>query len=596
MLKVIQEIQEILQNIVEERYNIKDSKPLLSPPTNSEHGDLYTNISLQICGQVKKSPMEVAKDIQSSFKENQYIKEVIEDIVVAKPGFINLIFKDSFLAAELKQIDGDFGKNDNGKGKKIMVEFGQPNTHKEMTLGHIKSAITGLSIARLFEFNGYEVIKANYFGDIGMMVAKTVWGLIHLHDSSFDAPNIKDNEREVIEKELFAIKEKEGLIAVAKYFTKAYVFANKRFKEDKESEEEIKEINAKIYEKENTNIYQLYQSTRELSIEYQDYVFEQLGIHYDVQYPETEVFKRGEIIVSENIGKVFVRDKDAVIFPGEKYNLHRWVFLTSQGLPSYSGKELGLAQRKFEDYPDIDFCIITTSVEQIAYFDAVIKALELIKPELKGKYRHVAFGWLLLDGKKTSTRMGKNFSYQDMLSELIEMSKEKMKGKYDYTEKEKDSIAENVALTSLKFGILSHEMHKDVNYNPEEFLNMSGYSGVYILYAYARTQGILSNADIDYQKDIDLSNLQSKEEIRLIRKILQFQYVVEVVLKDYSINLICSYLYELSDLFNNYYATEKILGGDDQKLVQSRLFLIKACEVTLKNGMHILGVTPFERM
>ena len=278
-----------------------------------------------------------------------------------------------------------------------MVEFVQPNTHKAFHVGHIRSVISGLAMVGLYRTLGYEVVKVNYYGDVGMHVAKTIWGYLKKGGKPDNFDEINEHER-------------------MEYLADCYVYASNLFKEDSEIEGEIREINNKVYSKEDPEITEIYTQTRSWSLEHLNSVFHELGVSY-----ESSIFEAALKIVDEYKDKILEESEGALIYNGKKEGLTTWVFLTKEKLPTYSAKDLGLAFAKFRDF-DLDLGVVTTSVEQKDYFEVIIRALEKIRPDLEGKYKHVPFGWILLNNRKTSARMGGVIYGMDILKEVKDVA------------------------------------------------------------------------------------------------------------------------------------------------------------------------------
>lgn len=586
---VEREIQAELYKAFEQRIPLDSID--VSITKNSKYGDYFTTVAMRVSSRFGKSPIELAGEIVGK------LSGVINKAEVAHPGFINIYVSKDLSKEIINQYNDRYGRSDIGKGKQMMVEFGQPNTHKALQLGHFKSAITGLPIANLYENLGYEVIKANFFGDIGMQVSNCLWGVINRNGTWYSKFNSEDLQE--IKDNLESIIESDGIDAAALYLDKSYVLG-RNLSEQKESvKEECKDINRKIYEKSDENIVELYEFTRDISIRHQDKAFKELGVEYDVQYPESVVWELGKSIVLENVGKVFVEDAGAIIFEGDKFGLQRWVFLNSEGFPTYSGKDLGLAVKKLKDYPNLDLAIITTSVEQNAYFRAVIKALELIFPEMQGKYKHLGFGWLLFENKKMSSKTGKNVKYTDLIHQANEVARKMVSQEKGYSEEQAENIASTVAMGALKFGILSHEFHKDINWDLDKFMSMTGFAAPYILYTYARGRSILSVCNFEYDEmyKINLEGiLENDIELELLKKIGEFPELVKSAGLNISPHLLCRYIYELSDIFNRFYGEFKIHNEENEVVKEGRLRLTHIATDIIKRGMNILGINTVEQM
>lgn len=554
----------------------------LGKTQDDKFGDLTTNIALKISKEIGKNPREIAEELKLQIIN--YKLQIIDKVEVAGPGFLNFYLSKNTFHQNLENIlqsKEKYGKWQLGEGKKVMVEFGQPNTHKAFHVGHLKSAITGLGVVKLFETLGFKVIKANFYGDVGLHVAKCIWGFIEKSkDNSFSE----------------SILNEENPHSRMKLLDSCYVFGAKSFKENPDSEKVIREINKKIYSKEDPELNKIYEQTRDWSLQHLNSIFSDLGVVYDRQYPESEVYPLGVEKVKENIGKIFVEDKGAIILPGEKYGVSTWVFITNEGNPTYSAKDYGLATKKFEEYPDLVLSVYTTSVEQIAYFKGVFKALELTDEKYLGKLVHEPFGWMLReDKKKFSSRLGETIKGIDILNEAKELSLKKITDSKSYELDDADSISKAVSVAGLKFLILSHELHKDISYDPEEFLNPEGFSGPYVLYAYVRSKSILRQAgDINYEIRITNYELNS-DELALLKILYQYPQVTLQAGKTLSPHLIAFYLFELAQSFNKFYKENKVLV-DDENIKNFRLQLVEAVSIVLKNGLNLLGIDTVEQM
>lgn len=588
--QLISKIHEALSKVVFDTWEIEISSKVVDG--RSKVADISSIVAMVIASKVGKDVYDVAQEIVDKLPKIDGVRK----IDVEKNGYINFYVESSSIKSLVNQYTSEFGSSDIGKGKKMMVEFGQPNTHKALQLGHFKSAVTGLPIANLYRNLGYEVIKANYFGDIGLQVSNCIWGIINRNGTWYSQFSKEDLEE--IKENLAGIVSEKGIDEAAKYLDQSYVLGRKLSTEKENVLEEVRDINMKIYNRSDELIIELYEYTRDISIKHQDKAFKELGVEYDVQYPESVVWKLGKQIVLDNVGEIFVEDDGAIIFEGEKHGLQRWVFLTSAGFPSYSGKDLGLAITKFKEYPDLDLAIVTTSVEQNAYFKALIKALELIDSSFIGKYKHIGFGWLLFKNKKMSSKTGNNVKYTDLIAEAEDIARKNISSEKDYSEEQKDGIAHTIAMGALKFAILSHELHKDINWDIDKFMSMNGFAAPYILYSYARGRSILSSCDYVYSNDeVSLDDLLNSDiELSLLKKIGEFPDLVKSAALGISPHLVCRYLYELSEFFNRFYGEFNIQNEKDGRVKESRLRLVHITTDVIKKGLDILGIDTVEQM
>ncbi len=570
-------LKAFVANVLREEYDLElePEDVEITRTQDDKFGDLTTNVALRYAKELQVQPREIAQKIVESIAE---VHGIIHKAEIAGPGFINFYFNPAWLVGLPPSIltsSRPYGSHSAVNGQ-VMVEFGQPNTHKAVTVGHVKSWIVGLCVCRMLESIGYKVIQTNYFGDVGLHTAKSTWAFLKRgKPDDFDSWNVADQ---------------------MKYIAEGYVYGNKQYTEDETAREEIKQINKKIYAKSDPELYMTYLYLKELSIRHQEEVENMLGVDYHRQYPESEVASDGVEIIKNNIGKVFTEDQGAVIFEGEKYGLNRWVFLTSEGLPSYSGKDMGLAFKKYHEYPNTSIFLHMTSVEQNDYFKALFKAVELVEPELTGKYFHLGFGWLLMNNKKFSSRLGNAPSGIDVVEETISYSEQKISETKTYSEEETKRIAHMVGIAGLKFLILSHEFHKDSNYDPDQFLDPEGFSGPYIMYAYVRTQSILKQEEsIVHAGETSQGYEPNGIELRLLKELAFFPQVTFDAAKTISPHKIAHYLFNLAQLFNQFYRENKVIT-DDQAMKTFRLQLTQSIGTVLNNGMYLLGIETINRM
>ncbi|MCA9386444.1 arginine--tRNA ligase [Candidatus Dojkabacteria bacterium] len=571
-------IAKLFSDIIKNKYSI-DIVVQVERPNDSSHGDLAVNVAMQLSGKLNQNSREIAQELISEISDDSKKELYIDSLEIAGPGFINIklstkVFKDILL--DIIDKEDKFGTSNFGQSKKVMVEFGQPNTHKAFHVGHLKSAVSGLSMVKLHENLGFDVIKANYYGDVGMHVAKSTWGWLNTEKPT-DFDNLNVHEK-------------------MKFIDDCYVKASKEFSENKEVEEQIRKINKDIYDEVDNLETKTYKELRKISLDHQKELWKELGVEYDREYPESEIYKKALEIVEEYKDTVFEESDGAIIYNGEKEGLTTWVFLTSEGNPTYSAKDLGLAHKKFEEYPDLYKGIVTTSVEIADYFKVVIHILNKIMPETKDRYFHIPFGWMLQGGRKFSSRMGGSIKGTDILDEVKAIAYKKISDLKDYSEEEKQEIVNYVANAGLKFLILSHEFHKDFSYDPDQFLSFEGFSGPYILYTYARAKSILRKAETEISKEVSDNSLNSESELIVLKTLSEYPEVAFNAGINITPHTVANYLYDLAGKFNSFYTEHSVLKAESNEDKNARLLLATATATVLKNGLNLLGIETAEKM
>ena len=564
-------LKEEIKKVVLAQYPDVEIKSITVEPSDN-FGDYASNVALVLAGQVDKKPREIAEEITEKLQEAK-IKD-IKKIDVAGPGFVNFYLSDEFFIKEVESIlvfGHGYGTNEKFKGKKVMVEYTDPNPFKAFHIGHLMTNIIGESLARLLEFSGATVFRANYQGDVGMHVAKALWGM------QKTLKNMPEEDEDINKK-----------IA---YLGCAYVLGANAFKDDEEAQKQIKEINKKVYSLSDKEINRLYKIGRKWSMEHFEILYKKLGTKFNHYFFESETFKEGTRIVKENLEKgVFEKSDGAVIFPGGKYGLHDRVFLNSEGLPTYEAKDIGLAKLKYETEPT-DKSIVITANEQSEYFKVLIEALRHIYPEIAEKMAHIGHGMMRVPSGKMSSRKGNIITGESILEGTIDMVRSKMTIE-DIEENEKNLIAQVVGVGAIKFSILRHVIGKNIIYDENKSLSFEGDSGPYIQYTIARARSILRKAE---EANIKMDTKTNVSGITDVERLLhRFPAVIERAMKEQGPHLVCVYLLELASAFNSYYAKYPILKGGDE--APYRLSLARAVSQVLSNGLYVLGITAPERM
>ncbi len=541
------------KSIVECGYTVPENLVVEHP--HEPFGDFATNAALLIAKSIGKDPLEVAEKISQKLKSLK-LRE-IEDVSVAKPGFINIVLSNTILDFYVnKAISKDFGRSEMLKGKKIIVEYTDPNPFKVFHMGHLMPNVIGESFSRVVEYLGAKVIRVNYQGDVGIHVASAVWSLLR------EKPSNLDN----------------------KVLGQMYAKGVSAYKNDKKSRKEIEVINKKIYEGGDEEINSWYKKGREISLKHFEIIYKRLGTKFDDYFFESQTGKIGLKKIEEN-KDIFENDDDALIFRGEKFNLHTRVFINSAGLPTYEAKELGLLFLKEEKYnPDLSFTV--TANEKKEYMRVLDKVIEIISPEIRAKTEHIFNGIMKFSSGKMSSRTGNVVSAEDFLDNI----KNEVKNKSSKNSDEKNF--DFIAVCAAKYAILKQSASKDIIFDVNKEISFEGDSGPYIQYSLVRAKSILKKEN-KISKLLSITNKNVYDYKPLKRIIYQFEEEVIRAYKDRSSHGIAKYLLELSSTFNTWYVSEKILGSDNEK---EKLRLVRSVSNTIENGLDLLGIKSVENM
>ena len=561
------EVLKILNKVVK---GIDLDKTLETPP-DPRFGDMASSVCFSLSKKLKKPPQAIAEEIVKKIKipKGSSITKL-----EAKAGYINFFFDYSKIAKlSLKKIlkeKNSYGSSSTGKKKKIMVEFAHPNTHKSFHIGHLRNICIGESVCRILEFTGHKVFRTNYQGDIGPHVAKCLWGFINLHKRK-------------------APKENRG-----DWLGQVYAEAARKFDEDEKVKQEVMEINKKLYERDKEYL-KLWKMTRKWSLDYFDRIYKELGTRFDKLYFEAEVEKRA-IEISKKLFKKGIAklSEGAIIIDLSKYDLGIYVLLTKEGNPLYESKDLALAEKQFGDFK-IDRCIHVVGAEQKFYFQQLFKVFELIGSPGAGKSQHLVYELVTLKKGKMSSRLGTIVLYSQLRDEILKKTLEEIEKRNSrMSKKEKQELARKIGLGALKYGMLRLSCDKLLVFDMDEALQLEGNTGPYLQYAHTRCDSIL-NKTKGWKQNLVNDNL-SKEEKKLIKKLIEFPDLVEKALRDFRPHYICNYAYELANTFSEFYHACSVLKAETKKLRDFRLTLVKATKITLKNSLNLLGIGTPERM
>jgi arginyl-tRNA synthetase len=604
----------------------------LESPENPDFGDYSTNVALQITGKIKKkakfesswdklqlndNSRDNAKRIVRELVKDKELMKVVDEAAIAGPGFINFKLKTHVLLDILSNIythNDNFGYSDNLKGKRIVVEYTDPNPFKEFHVGHLYSNTVGESICRLLSSQGATIWRADYFGDVGMHVAKAIWGLLE-----------KFKENKLTLKEL----EKKDLKDRIKYLGQAYAKGATAYEKNKDVVEDTKHINFLVFkaaqevvlptfsEEPQVNydqyikqgkynydeIKDIYSICRGWSMEYFESIYKRVGMSFDGYYPESRTGEYGYGMVLDGLEKgIFEKgDGGAIIFPGEKYGLHNRVFINALGLPTYEAKDFGNAVAKYKDFP-YDMSVIVTGNEINEYFVVVLRALSMYKKELAEATTHVGHGMVRLPEGKMSSRTGKIIRGEWVLDEARERIK-KIVQKSDVlessTEVDKEQTAEIVAQAAIKYAFLRQGIGNNIAFDFDTSLSFEGNSGPYLQYTYARAKSVLEKVNQKATSAYDFSVLKQKmnsEELLILRTLVHFQEIVSEAAERYTPNLVCNFLFDLAQKFNNFYAKYRISDEEDSDIRSFRLNLTGATAQVIKNGLSLLGIMAPDKM
>lgn len=562
----------------------------LEQPPEKALGD-YALPCFRFAKAIKKNPNEVATELKRLLDEE---KNPWVESVVLKGAFLNIFTNQKEVAKALVPtlVNGSgfniLKSNADHNKTKVMIEFSQPNTHKEFHVGHGRNVCLGDSICRIFDYNGYKVIGANYIGDEGTHIAKCLWGVEHYTGTD----KIEDQTNK------------------AEWLGQRYVEANNKLKDaeaaDKENGTTIFETYKaevgtilKAIESKSGKYYETWKVTRQYCLDDFNRIYKWLDVKFDHFFYESEVSEASQAIVDEYMKKgLFIVDNGAVGFDMTDKKLGFFMARKSNGTTPYITKDLALAKVKFNDF-DIDRSIYVVGSEQNFHFKQLFYALEKMGFPQASQCYHLSYGMVVRPDGKMSSRSGNSFTFFQLIDLVIaEIHTYLEKYSTEWSVEQREDTAHKLAVGAIKYGMLQADPNKEIVFDPKEWVSFEGNSGPYLMYSYARTQSILRKATEQGLKgSLDHLDLLTHESERdLMRHLYDFNKVTINACDNYRPSTIANHLFFTCKAYNRFYTEVSVMKAETEDLRAARLSLLQAFGDTLKTGLYLLGITPPEKM
>jgi arginyl-tRNA synthetase len=566
--------------------------PQLAPASKPEFGDFQANGALPLAKPLGLPPRKIAEAVVEQLKADPAFTELCQDPQIAGPGFINLTLKPERLAAEVQARLGDqrLGVPAVEQGAPVVVDFSSPNIAKEMHVGHLRSTIIGDSLARVLEFRGHPVLRLNHVGDWG-----TQFGMLITHLKQV-APEALDTADAVDLGDLVAF----------------YRQAKQRFDDDEAFQTTSREEVVKLQGGDPVSLKAwgllCDQSRREFQKIYDrlDIRLSERGESFYNPYLErvvADLDAAGLLVVDDGARCVFlegVSGKDGKPLPV--------IVQKSDGGFNYATTDLAAIRYRFGAAPEGDGArrvIYVTDAGQANHFAGVFQVARRAGwlPE-DGRLEHVPFGLVQgEDGKKLKTRAGDTVRLRDLLDEAVERAEVDLRRRLEEEGRSEDEafiqhVATTVGLAAVKYADLSQNRITNYQFSFDRMLALQGNTAPYLLYAVVRIAGIArKGGDLQAGASAGSERLHFAEpqEWALVRELLKFDAVIAEVEEELLPNRLCTYLFELSQVFNRFYDQVSVLKAEEPAR-SARLALCRLTADTLKLGLGLLGIPTLERM
>lgn len=577
-----------------------DIVDLLAKPPKPELGDVAFPC-FKLARVLRKAPPKIAAELVPQLQGALSDTSLIAKILATGP-YLNFTLDPGRAGAHLLPALAGEGSAIGAatQDERLMVEFSQPNTHKALHVGHLRNMCLGDSLVRLLRSQGYPVIAANYFGDVGTHIARCLWWYIdHLSEEQRQPP--ADNRGEWLGK----IYTKAAMaLADWEEAGKTDPAAAKRLAEAKAR---ITEILQRLEARE-PEITKVWDETKKWSLDDFEEIYRYCDIHFDVRFYESQADEPGLEIVEEFLQKgVFEVSQGAVgIFNPEVKHMPFFMLRKQDGTSLYATKDLALAKLKFDGH-NIDRSIYVVDVRQSDHFRHVFLTLEKMGFAQAKACQHVPYEMVELPDGPMGARKGNVVLFralrEQMTARITELHLEKFRGQW--SDAEIAQAAHEVALGAIKYGMLARDVNQKIVFDMEAWLDVRGNTGPYLQYVHARACSIIrecalqspvvrveqhTNAAVEACK-----GLTTLEERELRNALDRFVSTVKVAADELRPSVLCTYLYELSKQFNRFYLACKVKGSPEP-LRTGRILLVQATISVLAEGLGLLGIPAPQRM
>jgi len=550
-----------------EDLTLEEIVALIEVPPNKEMGD-FAFPCFKLAKVFRKAPNMIAADLAENIEAKGAISKVMP-----LGGYVNFFVNKSQLAEtvinDVLTKKEKYGHTDLGQDKAVVIDFSSPNIAKPFHIGHIRTTVIGNALYKIYDSQGYNVVRVNHLGDYGtqfgkLIVAFKLWG-----------------SKEAVEAN--PIPE----------LLKLYVKFHEEAEQKPEMEDEARAWFTKL-ENGDEEAKALWQWFRDESLKEFARVYDLLDIEFDSYAGESFYSDKMGVVIDQLKEKgLLVQSQGTNVVDLEQYNMPPALITKNDGSTLYMTRDLAAAIYRKNTY-DFDKCIYVVGSQQSLHFQQLFKVLELMGYEWSKDLIHVPFGMVALEEGTMSTRKGRVVFLEDVLKQAVEKTKEIVLSK-NPNAKNVEQIAKQVGVGAVVFQELSNSRVKDYTFSWSRTLSFEGETGPYVQYTHARCCAVLRKAEEEVTVDINYDLLSEGDGAEVLKVIGSFNKAILAAMRKNEPHIITRFVLDLAQAFNKFYHDNPILV-DDVEVRKARLALVAATRQTIENALALLGMHAPERM
>ena len=550
-----------------EDLTLEEIVALIEVPPNKEMGD-FAFPCFKLAKVFRKAPNMIAADLAENIEAKGAISKVMP-----LGGYVNFFVNKSQLAEtvinDVLTKKEKYGHTDLGQDKAVVIDFSSPNIAKPFHIGHIRTTVIGNALYKIYDSQGYNVVRVNHLGDYGtqfgkLIVAFKLWG-----------------SKEAVEAN--PIPE----------LLKLYVKFHEEAEQKPEMEDEARAWFTKL-ENGDEEAKALWQWFRDESLKEFARVYDLLDIEFDSYAGESFYSDKMGVVIDQLKEKgLLVQSQGTNVVDLEQYNMPPALITKNDGSTLYMTRDLAAAIYRKNTY-DFDKCIYVVGSQQSLHFQQLFKVLELMGYEWSKDLIHVPFGMVALEEGTMSTRKGRVVFLEDVLKQAVEKTKEIVLSE-NPNAKNVEQIAKQVGVGAVVFQELSNSRIKDYTFSWSRTLSFEGETGPYVQYTHARCCAVLRKAEEEVTADINYDLLSEGDGAEVLKVIGSFNKAILAAMRKNEPHIITRFVLDLAQAFNKFYHDNPILV-DDVEVRKARLALVAATRQTIENALALLGMHAPERM